>query len=329
MINLLNHATESEIEYRFRDNLHPVAVFFENEGPNKVTLSNNEVIESSCLNCASKSCLYFNHSVHSDIVDVVFSKDVCPTNSIFLDERDQVVIDEESCIGCGLCAIRCRTGAIYIADNIAVIHRDSMHLVEGKLPEDGIRYDGYLIDNVEERTMKIIATIHENKKSSVIMTNLFKSCLMVLGYKVVKPRVGDVNLRMDLIVDSDDCLYLVEVDNIGSPDTVRDIIDDVAIFCDKQSKDLGSVAGVSCLLEFPNRRSEYYELISDAEKVLKFNIYSLSLGVIFSVLFNRKQLDITHFKVNDKQYSCRSALEHMLGKNCFFNQKSSLIEAAK
>ena len=329
MSNLLSHATESEIEYRFLDNLIPTQVTFVDNAPNTLQLSNGEEIASPCLNCSAKPCLYFDESTHSNIVDVVFSEDVCPTNALYLDESEQVMVDSDSCIGCGLCAFRCKTGAIYLANNKAVIHRDVTHLFEGKLPETEVKYNGSVINNLEQKTMELISIIHESKKSGVVTNNLIKSSFMSLGFKVIKPRVGDVNLRMDLIIDTNQKLYLVEIDGLGSPDTIRDVIDDVAIFCDKYNRKLDSLAGVSCLLEFPNKRSEYYELISDAESVLKFNIYSISLGVILAALFNRKYLNIDLFSINEKQTSCRTALETILESNCGFNGKSSLIEAAK
>jgi len=329
MSNLLSHATESEIEYRFRENLLPIQVTFVDNAPNILQLSNGEELTSPCLNCSAKPCLYFDEYTRSDIVDVVFSEDVCPTSALYLDELEQIVVDSDSCIGCGLCAFRCKTGAIYLANNKAVVYRDITHLVEGKLPEIEVEYNGSVVTNVEQKTMELISTIHESKKANVVTNNLIKSSFMSLGFKVVKPRVGDVNLRMDLIIDTDQKLYLVEIDGLGCPDTVRDVIDDVAIFCDKYDRELGSLAGVSCLLEFPNKRSEYYELISDVESVLKFSIYSLSLGVILAALFSRKSLNIDVFGINEKQTSCRPALDAILGSNCGFSGNSSTIEAAK
>lgn len=329
MINLLSHTTESENEYCFKDELIPLEVSFGDESPNKVRLSNKEIIDSPCLNCSSKPCLYFDDTVRSDIIDVVFSRDVCPTNALYLDELEQVVVDQDSCIGCGLCALRCKTGAIYFAGNKAVVHRDTKHLSAGRLIHKDVLYNGLLADNIEKKTMELISAINENHKASVIAVNLIKSCLMVLGFKVIKPRIGDVNLRMDLIIDTESKLYLVEVDGLGSPDTVRDIIDDVAIFCDKYNHSLDFLAGVSCLLEFPNKRSEYYELISDAEKILKFGIYSLSLGVILSILFNRKSLNIDLFSINETQTSCRPMLESILEQDCGFNGRSNFIKASK
>lgn len=329
MSNLLSHAIESKTEYKFRENLLPIQVTFIDSAPSILLLSNGDNITSSCLNCSEKPCLYFDESNRSELVDVVFSQDVCPTNSLYLDESDQVMVDSDNCIGCGLCAFRCKTGAIYLANNKAVIHRDTTNLSEGKLPKTEIEYNGSLINNIEQKTIELILLIQESKKASVVTNNLIKSSFMSLGFKVVKPRVGDVNLRMDLIIDTDQKLYLVEIDGLGSPDTVRDVIDDVAIFCDKYDHELNSVAGLVCLLEFPNKRSEYYELISDAESVLKFDIYSLSLGVLLAVLFNRKSLNVDFFSINEKQTSCRTALETILDSNCDFSEKSSRIEAAK
>lgn len=326
MSSLLSHATKSEIEYCYKDNLLPVEVVFIEDAPSLIKLSNDEKINSSCLNCSAKPCLMFNDIVQTKIVDVIFSKDVCPTSALYLDEFEQVVVDKENCIGCGLCMLRCETGAIYMHKNKATIHRDVTDLVQGKLLPVTISYKYDKSINIEKKLKRLSVAIIENKKpDSLIINNLFKSLFMALGFKVAKPRVGDVNLRMDLIVDTKEKLYLVEVDNLGSPETIRDIIDDVAIFSDKYNKDLSSLAGVACIIEFPNKRSEYYELISDVENVLGFNIYSLSLGVLLLSLFSRKEINIERFHINEKQTSSRS----MLDEAFVFSKNSKYIEASK
>lgn len=330
MSELLNHSTVSEVEFTFKDDLVPELVIYKSGEPNYIQLSNGEHIQSACLNCTKKTCLSFDESHQSNIVDVVFSSDVCPTNALYLDEYEQIAVDEINCIGCGLCATRCPTGAIYLSNEKAIIHRDSKHLTIGKLPDKiDMNYTGYLVSNIEIITSKIINEINKRSKANFIVNNFIKSCFMVFGFKVIKPRIGDVNLRMDLILETEQDLLIVEVDNLGSPDTVRDIIDDVAIFCNKYDRKLEEISGLSCLLEFPNKRSEYYELITDTMNVLKLNIYSLSVGVLLSLLFNRKIINIKEYIINNNNTSCRDILEKNLGHDCGFSQKSNFIEAAK
>ncbi|EMR8941041.1 4Fe-4S binding protein [Yersinia enterocolitica] len=330
MSELLSHSTASEMEFTFRNKSIFIQVIYNTEEPNCIQFSNGESIESPCLNCENKPCLKFDEKNHSDIVEVVFSSDVCPTNALYLDEHEQIIIDEPNCIGCGLCAIRCPTGAIYLSNNKAVIHRDYTHLDIGKLSDTlKIEYIGCLVPSIEVKTLQILQEIKKANKTNIVTNNLIKSCFMALGFKVVKPRIGDINLRMDLILDIDKKLFIVEVDQLGSPDTVRDIIDDVAIFCNKYDKELNLISGISCLFEFPNKRSEYYELITDTINVLKFNIYSISLGVLLSLLFHRKLISIEKYTINELQFSCRKFLEENLDQKCDFSQKSSLIEASK
>ena len=51
------------------------------------------------------------------------SRDVCPTDAINWDAAGEMpTIEAESCIGCGLCAVRCPYGAISLSpDGIAVV----------------------------------------------------------------------------------------------------------------------------------------------------------------------------------------------------------------
>ncbi|MEX9582843.1 4Fe-4S binding protein [Providencia rettgeri] len=329
MNELFNHNIESDIEFKFSEQLLPVSIdYLENE-PNKLELSNGSIINSPCLNCSDKPCMRFNTTNESNVIDAVFFPDVCPTDAMFLDEKEQVFIDEELCIGCGLCAYRCNTGAIYVSFNKMRVHRDQKMLIEGKLVKTTVSTKNRLFKNIDEKILQLRQSIRENKKSNYLLNNLIKSYFMSLGFKVIKPRAGDVNLRMDLIVENNDTLFLVEVDDLGSPDTIRDIIDDIAIFSDKYERNLSTLAGACCLLEFPNKRSEFYELISDVKKVLDINIYSLSLGVMLSILNDNNTLDITKFFINEKQTSCRTALESTLNRICEFPLHSNSIEAAK
>ncbi|MFL7866986.1 4Fe-4S binding protein [Vibrio cincinnatiensis] len=329
MTSLFKHNIKSDVEFKFKNDLSPVSIKYETNKPNTLELSDGKFISSPCLNCSDKPCMRFHDSLKSNSVDVVFSPDVCPTSAMYLDEKEQVFIDEQLCIGCGLCSYRCSTGAIYAFDNKMRVHRDDTMLTEGTQDKRAIDIKNDFFSNIENQYYILRDTIRQNKKSSYVLTNLLKSCFMSLGFKVAKPRLGDVNLRMDLLVDSNDTLMLIEVDDLGSPDSIRDIIDDIAIFSDKYERDLNKLAGVSCLLEFPNKRSEFYELITDVKNVLNLNIYSISLGVILSVLNKGRTLELSNFSINETQTSCRPALELTLGDVCGFSQKSNAIEAAK
>ncbi|ELG9628840.1 4Fe-4S binding protein [Vibrio vulnificus] len=329
MTSLFKHKTESDVEFKFKGDLFPISVRYETEKPNTLELSDGKHINSPCLNCSDKPCMRFNDSSKSNAVDVVFSPDVCPTSAMFLDEKEQVLIDEQLCIGCGLCAYRCSTGAIYVFDKKMRVHRENSMLTEGVQEKKAIEIKNNLFSNIEIQYGILRDSVRKNKKSSYILTSLLKSCFMSLGFQVAKPRSGDVNLRMDLLVENKDTLFLVEVDDLGSPDTIRDIIDDIAVFSNKYDRDLSELAGISCLLEFPNKRSEYYELVTDVNNVLNLNIYSVSLAVMLSVLNKGLTLELTKFTINETQTSCRPALEQTLGELCSFSQKSSAIEAAK
>jgi NAD-dependent dihydropyrimidine dehydrogenase PreA subunit len=332
MSNLLKYKTETEIEYKFKDDLRPVSICYEKNKPNRLELSNGTVIESPCLNCSDTPCMHFDDSKQlKKVFDVALSLEVCPTNSISLDEKKQVVIDDKTCINCGLCAFRCKTGAIYASDDKMRVSRDITMLTAGKQQYRDIKIikNNNLFDGIEQKLGLLIEVIKNHKTSSVVRNNLFKSYFMSLGFKVAKPRTGDVNLRMDFVLESGDTLFLVESAQIGSPDTIRDVLDGVAILSHKYEISLGELAGACCLLEFPNKRSDFYELVSDVKNVLNVDIYTLSLGVIMSILNNDSILDITAFSVNENQKSCRKVLEKALGEECDFSLNSSFLEAAK
>ena len=74
---------------------------------------------AACIHCAAPKCLA-----------------ACPVHAIFVDsETGMVVIDQESCIGCGACATQCPFDAIQIVAGIAKkCDGCYMRLKDGRLP---------------------------------------------------------------------------------------------------------------------------------------------------------------------------------------------------
>ena len=98
--------------YKFIGDSIPIKVTYFDNAPAKVILSDNNEIESSCVNCQELSCIKRDNSII--VFDELKSSQtdkICPTNAIEVSDSGNVSVDPESCIGCGLCIASCPIGA--------------------------------------------------------------------------------------------------------------------------------------------------------------------------------------------------------------------------
>lgn len=90
---------------------------------------------------------------------------------------------------------------------------------------------------------------------------------------------------------------LRDFDIISLVDSPRGVLDDIAVAIGRHGLAPGQVEGMVICKEFPNRRSDYYHLIEDVEKVLGYRIRTLSVAGLLLLLWLQKtisELDIAN-----------------------------------
>jgi ferredoxin len=163
--------------------------------------------------------------------------EICPTQAIYFDNSSgHPVVKEDTCIGCGLCALRCPYGAIHLSASgkALVSHEDVDNLVakevtkyasEGSIP---IR-TGRLAPSELPSLCNLPDVIRTLPDATVL--RMIANALSLLGTIARVRRRGDSNVRFDGLIEfSDGYLGVMEVElTQGVVESPRALLEDVAI----------------------------------------------------------------------------------------------------
>ena len=305
--------------------------------PATIHFNDGSSIISSCLKCPNTPCYNFSKSELKlkALPDCAYNPNniTCPTNAISIDKDTAFpVIDSNKCIGCGICAFRCPTKAIYIDNGLAIVNKkvsekDTAHYTTISTDEfnsslniiNSLKSEGSLVsesDLIMNNIYKDILSL--NRLDSNLPNTFVRNILLSLGTTYNSSKTGDNNFRMDGLLGNSSHLGVCEIefgnDLLNSP---RNILDDIAVICSRYSKDCNTLYPLIVSLELPNTRSEYWRVIQDINKVLNIKINSLSLGALLLLLWNLQKIDIlTHnFYADCNNLSIRKSIELILNKN--------------
>jgi len=332
---ILNQISEPNRAYNFPNELTPIKVLhYKNRRQvSKITLSDNTTVNSACINCFDASCMKIAISVDIFASLEASQTDIlCPTNSITI--KENTISIDNNCINCGLCISSCPIGAIFFDENgdVKVGKIDKSFLPQN----EKVAIDQDIIEVITEQPFEseeiIKRTINNLKllthKNSVINKLVVKS-FESLGFPTNQTRSGDVNLRMDALSKYNDIYYPIEIELVASLDSPRDILDDVAVFCSRQGVKKSNVVGIIVLAELPNKRSEYWELLSDIESTIDLKIATIPLAILLIYAWNKRLIKINDYFLGKDKTSTRLAINHSLGREVNISINSNLIEASK
>ena len=106
----------------------PDCIFYEEGQPSVMHFKNGETYVPSCINCMNPRCmkLFSNELVCPSFPNMSHDMNaaVCPVDAIRPGAK-RIIIDEDKCIGCGLCVEKCPVGAIYIYNGTAKLNPTS------------------------------------------------------------------------------------------------------------------------------------------------------------------------------------------------------------
>jgi hypothetical protein len=300
-------------------------LYAENKRP--LVILNGDILgEGVCLGCVDIPCI--KKPAEELQLNGVLSHfpsdpnlDVCPTLAITWDIIEKVaVVDPNMCIGCGLCVIRCPFGAINLnVDLIATVHKDdpnnlineSLRVSSQYLPvKQGVMTS---VNPVLARNLPSLLRTLSDRHSTLFIRNI----LFELGLLINTRRKGDTNMRIDAVsYYNANKVMVIEIEYGKSVlESPRALLEDVAIMHSRYLVPVSNIIPVSILLELPNSRSEYYQVINDINDVLDLKCITITIGLLLILLWNFKKFDelsLDNLTLNQEKIDLTCLMESFL-----------------
>lgn len=265
-------------------------------------MDEGKVGKAICLGCHDAPCIAFkgqNFDLDGELSTFPGdpSQDVCPVNAIDWKEGGETVeIDNERCVGCGLCALQCPYGAITLnVDGIAKVETADQEKVaipaktgtkhtqakkQGVLSASG----GYFLKNLPE----IIAAQNDTQANRLVR-NIFLSCGVAANIR----RKGDTNMRMDgLLMFPSGQIGVFEIETSPSVlESPRALLEDMAVLNNRFCVPMAKIVPLSVISLFPNVRAEYYQVIDDIKNVLSVQCRTITIASLFILGWHFRTLE--------------------------------------
>lgn len=268
----------------------------------RVVLTDGKTGVGTCLACADTPCSTKNTSELVMAASLeAFPGDprvsVCPTDAIGWDkDTGNVSINEEGCIGCGLCVVRCPYGAMSLIDS-TVAH------VEASDPDGITRKQTTERPHTQPKRSGCVAEINGPAATEIPRSvgnmpdpdrNLFvRNLLHEAGMNARVRRRGDTNMRIDAVgFTRRERPFVAEIELVGGElESPRALLEDVAILHARYGFAIQDIDAVSIIMAFPNVRSEYYQVMRDIEAVLGIRCRTLTIGALLAVVWTGRMID--------------------------------------
>lgn len=87
--------------------------------------------------------------------------------------------------------------------------------------------------------------------------------------------------------------WVTEVDfnEISLVESPRALVDDVAVCVSRHKVARDKISAAIVCVEFPNKRSDYYHLVDDFEKVIDLGIRTIPVAGLFVLLWTNENID--------------------------------------
>lgn len=154
---------------------------------------------------------------------------------------------------------------------------------------------------------KKLANLRDSIKTVKLTPNgeneLLELLFSGLGGNIYFPRKGDNCERFDAIVTFDDYKVVAEVEipSTAILDAPRNLLDDYAVIRSRKGEDITNVVPLVVCWDLPNKRTDYWNVITDINNILGIKIKTISILALAFHYWTKTQLDL----LNDDFY-----LEH-------------------
>ena len=305
---------------------------FNPEKETDIRFQNGKSIKAGCINCINPKCM----RLHDEDIECVefpdiahdMSKYLCPVNAI-KNGTKAIVIDDNKCIGCGLCVVSCPVGAIFLKGGKAkVSHADKKDLDTFSVDTAGIhKQNRFLEENdnpnkdgiIQKETERVIGNICDQIKgmSQEEQNILARNLLIKLGNNATLARQGNVYMRMDGFYSNKKQFGVVEIETGADMlDVSRAILDDVAVVNVRYGVDKNKNHPLAIVLSLPNKRTDYWQVLKDIRNIIEMPIGTITFGALLILLWNNKEVhDFDQFYIDVDNSSIRSAVVSMVGRS--------------
>lgn len=189
-----------------------------------------------------------------------------------------------------------------------------MKVFESKnLPVETTSTFSNLINNdlsLNEKIQLLIDSIDKIKSIPNGEMELIRILLTKFCGSVYFPRKGDNSERFDAIISFYEYKVVVEIEIPSTEilDAPRNLLDDYAVLNCRRASDYTVVPLVICW-DLPNRRSDYWNVISDVYNVLGIKIKTITILYIALCYWTNSELDFRSddFFLHYNEYSIKSA----------------------
>lgn len=254
-----------------------------------------ETQTSVCLRCPARYCGHFQAS---ELGPAVGHRNdlVCPVDAITF-VRGEPVIDD-SCIGCGLCVMRCPYGSLYFTNERRPAHDD---------PGPGALTDVSVEEfEVFDRDLHRIRAFDADPTASTVRGSienaaaldktqyypLIGSLLTAAGFPTVTSRVGDTSNRFDaLIIDLEESIPLEikaprEVGYVNVKSVQQALENKVILDAREFFPSLSATSTLVVGYEYPAQRSDVLALINDIQATFGIQVGILDLGAVYKLVLD-------------------------------------------
>lgn len=301
-------------------------------------LCNEDWITAACLRCYDPHCMKFSNADISCGIFQNFSHEcnfnVCPVDAINWNfNKELPEIDNNLCIGCGLCATRCPVGAIFKSKNRMKIAEPASDYIDIPItPENIKKHEQFILKmgkiswnhKFQQETDEIMDCLYHKVSifdgRSMVPNILVRNLFIALNYECATSRTGDVYTRMDAVYSRKNppiCSGVVEIEfGRDTLEALRSILDDIAVMHSRSILDKNENTAIVVCLSFPNKRQGYFQVIKDINKVLDLKIQTISLGALLLLLWNGVQVNFfsKDFYVDFDNLSIRNTIEMKLNR---------------
>lgn len=309
----------------------PDRISFEDGKPSKMIFKDGEEYIPNCINCMNPRCmrLLSNELVCPSFPDMSHDMNltVCPVEAITPGARS-IAINQNKCIGCGICVEKCPIGAIHIENGKAKLNPTSttkinwmpvtnsnIQLQKMFLKQISFPYKYGLMqkesDSVMNRIYKQIGNLSQYQQNI-----LAKNLMLIIGGEASLSRQGDVYNRMDGYYATGNQEGVMEIETGQDMlDVSRALLDDIAVLNVRYSISKTMNHPLAICLSLPNRRTDYWQVIKDIRNVTSIGISTVTFGMLLIVLWNFDTIDdFDQFYIDVDNSSLRKKLEAYLDK---------------
>lgn len=261
-------------------------------------------IKGSCASCSSQACIRYFTSEIEPMAFRSFEKNptnrVCPTSAIQMNEAGCATIDPKLCIRCGLCVHRCPYAAIQfsILQDSCTISSESKYLIESTTSAQNIQIKefGNLPRFIKFR--KITQTFCSDyqqqlrtrvKKIPDLSEIIVRNTFVNLGCPCATKPAGNNHVRTEFFAQIEDKVIIgeSEITNTDTLSVCRRILDDLSVLISRNGFKYDDIIPVAVINGLPNKRTDFYEVITDINNVLGIQISTITYYLLFVLnLFN-------------------------------------------